>query len=385
MDAMLGTGVRGRLRRPTSTVVHMINDSGKPVVAVDAPTGIDPATGEVHGVAVRASCTVTFHKRKPGLELAREYVGRLRVADIGVPTEAELYVGPGDVYKVVAPLRRARDRAAFRVLVVADARHSARLATDVAECSVALGADLVKVVAPSYVMREIRPQSAAVELEPLEGAEITAAHLPKLTDLAVISDATILCVSGGGRFEKDVVAEFTEGIRIPAVLVALSSDLPREVVSALSAAEILLACRDDLAAALLSVKPTPGLESLMDRTLKLAQELRVTAVNGLERGTLVVSDGVRVKAGHRVNRRLGLARHLALISGIAGKYLALRATRMDAATAATFLLHLACQLAEETRTHPSVSDMIHELQTAEDMCAGEISAYEGRGPRPKGD
>ncbi|MFB0500189.1 MAG: NAD(P)H-hydrate epimerase [Candidatus Hadarchaeaceae archaeon] len=89
VDAMLGTGLRGSLREPFSSVVRLINESGIPVVSVDAPTGLNPSTGEVHGLAVKATYTVTFHKMKRGFLEAKEYTGTVTVADIGIPKEVE--------------------------------------------------------------------------------------------------------------------------------------------------------------------------------------------------------------------------------------------------------------------------------------------------------
>lgn len=89
VDAMLGTGLRGSLREPFSSVVRLINESGIPVVSVDTPTGLNPSTGEVQGIAVEAAYTVTFHKMKKGFSKAKEYTGEIIVADIGIPKEVE--------------------------------------------------------------------------------------------------------------------------------------------------------------------------------------------------------------------------------------------------------------------------------------------------------
>lgn len=89
VDALLGTGVRGELREPYLSAVRWINRSGLPVVAVDTPTGLDPSTGEVHGEAVRANFTLTFHRMKRGLLKRPEHAGRVMVEGIGVPPEAE--------------------------------------------------------------------------------------------------------------------------------------------------------------------------------------------------------------------------------------------------------------------------------------------------------
>ncbi len=89
IDAMLGTGLRGPLREPFSSVVRLIDESGVPVVSVDAPTGLNPSTGEVQGFTVKAVYTVTFHKMKKGFSKAKEYTGDVVVADIGIPKEIE--------------------------------------------------------------------------------------------------------------------------------------------------------------------------------------------------------------------------------------------------------------------------------------------------------
>jgi hydroxyethylthiazole kinase-like uncharacterized protein yjeF len=89
IDAMLGTGLKGPLREPFASAVRLINKSGAPVVSVDAPTGLNPSTGEVHGLAVKATYTVTFHKMKRGFPKAKKYTGKVTVADIGIPKEVE--------------------------------------------------------------------------------------------------------------------------------------------------------------------------------------------------------------------------------------------------------------------------------------------------------
>lgn len=87
VDALLGTGLQGTVREPSRTVIDLINEAAKPVVAVDIPSGLDCDTGQPLGSAVRAAVTVTFARPKVGLlkAEARPYVGRLVVADIGIP------------------------------------------------------------------------------------------------------------------------------------------------------------------------------------------------------------------------------------------------------------------------------------------------------------
>lgn len=92
IDGMFGTGLKGDLKEPYVSIVKRINDSGKTTIAVDAPTGVNPTTGEVHGTAVKANVTVTFHKMKTGLPKAEKFCGKIVVENIGIPSEAEIGV-----------------------------------------------------------------------------------------------------------------------------------------------------------------------------------------------------------------------------------------------------------------------------------------------------
>ena len=94
IDALLGTGVSGTLREPVRTAVDVAvraREGGVPVLAVDTPTAVDLSTGEPSDPVVRADVTITFHRPKEGLggRVARLLAGRVLVAPIGIPTEAD--------------------------------------------------------------------------------------------------------------------------------------------------------------------------------------------------------------------------------------------------------------------------------------------------------
>lgn len=90
VDAVGGTGIRGRLRGDLARCVEQINAAGRPVVAVDIPTGLDCDTGQAEGPAVRAVLTVTMVASKKGFDApgAEQYTGQVRVVDIGVPGDS---------------------------------------------------------------------------------------------------------------------------------------------------------------------------------------------------------------------------------------------------------------------------------------------------------
>ncbi len=89
VDAVGGTGIRGGLRGAIASAVEQINAAGRPVVAIDIPTGLDCDTGAAAGPVVRATMTVTMLARKKGFDSpgAAEFTGDVRVVDIGIPGE----------------------------------------------------------------------------------------------------------------------------------------------------------------------------------------------------------------------------------------------------------------------------------------------------------
>jgi NAD(P)H-hydrate epimerase len=88
IDALLGIGFEGRVREPYAEAIRAMNESRKPIIAVDIPSGLNADTGFAEGETVKARLTVTFAQAKRGLLApdAKAYVGRLIVADIGIPS-----------------------------------------------------------------------------------------------------------------------------------------------------------------------------------------------------------------------------------------------------------------------------------------------------------
>lgn len=96
IDALLGTGLKGEVREPYVTAIETINASGKPVLAVDIPSGLAADTGASLGHAVRADITVTFIADKFGLHTgaAPAHVGEHRLETLGVEAGAHADLVP---------------------------------------------------------------------------------------------------------------------------------------------------------------------------------------------------------------------------------------------------------------------------------------------------
>ena len=82
IDAMLGTGLQGKIRDPISFGIDYFNTIEGIKIAVDVPSGLDPDTGEAGEKVCQADLIVTFHDIKTGLEKLQD---KVVVADIGIP------------------------------------------------------------------------------------------------------------------------------------------------------------------------------------------------------------------------------------------------------------------------------------------------------------
>ncbi len=158
VDAVFGTGFRGSVKGFSKTVLSAINESGRKVIAIDVPSGLNPDTGEVMGVAVRAEVTATFGLPKLGLFLgnAREYTGIVEVVDIGIPVQlvekekadGELFT-LGDVRKILKRRRWNSHKGDFgHLLLIAGSPGKTGAAVLASEGALRTGAGLVTLAVP---------------------------------------------------------------------------------------------------------------------------------------------------------------------------------------------------------------------------------------------
>jgi NAD(P)H-hydrate epimerase len=170
VDALLGTGAKGNLRSLFLKGVRAMNHASGFKLAVDIPTGIDSDSGKVLGEAFKADATITFHKSKPGLEKAPLYVGKLTVADIGIPPEAEKYVGPGDVYLCTKPRISETHKGDYgRVLVIGGSEDFHGAPTLAAVAAMKVGVDLTYVAVPEFIAHDVASYSPSLIVIKLKG------------------------------------------------------------------------------------------------------------------------------------------------------------------------------------------------------------------------
>lgn len=154
VDALLGTGLDREVTGDYASCIRALNESGKPVLALDLPSGLNADTGAVMGLAVRATHTITFVGLKSGLFLGAgpDHVGELSFATLGVPVPPAVgepvltRIGPVQVTHALHPRRRGAHKGENgRVLVIGGGPGMPGAARLAAEAALRVGAGLVTV------------------------------------------------------------------------------------------------------------------------------------------------------------------------------------------------------------------------------------------------
>lgn len=202
VDALLGTGATGVPRDSIEQAILAITASGKPVLSVDIPSGIDADTGHASGTYVRAVCTVTFGLPKPfafqsdGLEAA----GTLEVAPIGFPEQlltaarSAFCLDPNSAKSLLpCPSIGAHKGTQGHVLIVAGHDRMPGAAVLAARGALRAGAGLVSVAAVPRVCDAVSHHLSEAILVPLpgDGGILTLAAAPALVPSLGIADAVV--------------------------------------------------------------------------------------------------------------------------------------------------------------------------------------------------
>ncbi|MCZ7357085.1 MAG: NAD(P)H-hydrate dehydratase [Candidatus Methanoperedens sp.] len=192
IDGIFGTGVKGKIHEPESTVIDIINESDAFVISVDVPSGFDPDGGEFEK-CVHADITLTFHKMKAGMLApdARQYTGKIEVVDIGIPVEAEFFVGPGDIEPFQKRPAISHKGDAGRILVIGGGAYSGAPAL-CALGALRAGADIVTVAAPRNVSDIIASFSPNLIVRSLSSDRLVEDDVPVISELIKRHDVVVM-------------------------------------------------------------------------------------------------------------------------------------------------------------------------------------------------
>jgi len=248
IDAIFGAGLARPVEDAARATIEALAQSSVPSLAVDVPSGLDGATGDVRGAAAPAAMTVTFFRKKPGHLLfpGRALCGDLVLADIGIPAGVLDALAPAifengpplwlAALPVPSPTGHKYNRGDAVVLGGAEMTGAARLGARAAQ---RVGAGLVTVATPA--------KAAPIYATALESVIVHA--LAKPGDFAAfIKDKrknALLLGPGGGvgaalrRHVREALAT-RRAVVLDADAITVFADEPKTLFKALAGAAAVL-------------------------------------------------------------------------------------------------------------------------------------------------
>jgi NAD(P)H-hydrate epimerase len=233
VDGLFGTGLKRDLEGPLAEIVRLMNSSGRPVVAVDIPSGVDSDTGAIRGAAIDARFTAALGALKYGhvIPPGSERAGKIELGDIGL-SDVGRGIGSGellteDLVREMLPARpQGANKGTFgKAMIVAGSVNYIGAAALATEGALRSGAGLVTL-------------GCAGDLLPILAVKLTeSTFLPLPSDLGVIASQaastllpalkgyTALLVGCGIGKEKET-ANFLRGLLAQAAAPVHAAERP---------------------------------------------------------------------------------------------------------------------------------------------------------------
>lgn len=208
VDAIFGTGLNAPVKGLPASAIALMNASGRPIVAIDLPSGLDGDTGSVLGTAVTAALTVTLARPKRGLYLGAgpNHAGLIRVADIGIPADliaaAKIPVTlleAADIRPLIPKRPRTAHKGTFgHAGIIAGAAGKTGAAAMAAMAALRIGTGLVTVAAPRSVSDALEAKLLEAMTCPVPETEARTLSKQALEPLlAFAADKTALAIGPG--------------------------------------------------------------------------------------------------------------------------------------------------------------------------------------------
>ncbi|HKZ99729.1 MAG TPA: NAD(P)H-hydrate dehydratase [Thermoplasmata archaeon] len=326
IDALLGIGMDGPAREPYATLMGDMNESGKPILSVDVPSGFGTET------RVRPSATIALHDAKEGM--TRENAGEIHVADVGIPPRVVRSIGPGEFLLYPRPGAESHKGENGRLLIVGGGPYTGAPAL-VAYGALGIGADLVHIAVPAVAAQVVASYSPTFIVHPLGGTHLLQEDVRRVVELSTKADA--IAIGPGLGDAPDTL----EAIRQIVRSIALPTVVDADGIKGIAGDAALLRGKRAVV--------TPHAReflTLTGRALPAAPEERAPLIEGAARDLGVtillkghvdiVSNGGRTKFNYTGNSGMTGGGTGDVLCGIVGGLLAKGAAPFDAARIAAF-------------------------------------------------
>lgn len=332
VDGLLGSGVKGSLRKLESSAIQFINSSDSFIVSIDVPSGLDMDTGGFE-ISVKADLTLTFHRPKKGLILPEvlELTGELKVIDIGVCKDAEDFVGPGDLKNLKIRSNNSHKGNSGRILIVGGgAYYGAPALAGLA--ALRTGADIVTLAVPETIAATVASFSPDLIVHSLSGGRLHVGNIPALIELIKSHDVVIL---GPGLGKEEITRQALASILPLCKKVVIDADaLDADILSVNHNADIIVTPH---AREFSRIADCIFSENLVEKKSFVSQFSKEKGIVTVLKGNPdIISDGQEVRLNNTGNAGMTVGGTGDVLAGITGALFASNLA-MDAACCACYI------------------------------------------------
>lgn len=346
IDGLLGTGIVGEIREPISTAIDIINKLREKenikVVSIDLPSGMNPNTGEIIHKAVKADLVIALHRIKKGLDIKSDYIKEIVVRSIGIPYEARLFIGNGDLIPTLKVRKVNNHKGQFgRMFVIGGSKNYSGAPAYSSLTGINFGIDLVITYVPEVIGDVVRCYSPNMIVRTNPGNWLNMDSFNEISELIEWSNAIVIGPGLGQQKEtEELLIKLLEKMKNEKKNYILDADalkLVKNNLDLLKGSNAILTPHEGELEIMTGTK-LPSYEKIEDRSniiLKLTQELDVTL---LVKGPYdYISNGKKLKINRTGCPEMSIGGTGDVLAGLCACFLATNNNAFQSVCSAAFL------------------------------------------------
>ncbi len=314
IDAIFGTGFHGEIGEPYRAVIQKLNNSGKPILSVDTPSGLGSQ------MSIRPDRTVTFTCVKENMD--EDNSGKITIENIGIDETSVNETGPGDIVFYPFPDEKSHKGMNGRLSIMSGWKFhgSAIMAAMGAQST---SPDLVKIFINHRNYDIIGSQIHSTMLVDCEESEYFIEDLLK-ADCIIIGPGM-----GESEYERSTMEKIIEAANVPLILDASAIMILKNNEKNSMGKEIIITPHKGEFTRLTGLDPTKENAEIT------AKKLGITIF--LKGQSDIITDGLTTITGHGGTPRLTMGGTGDLLTGILGGLISKKMPLMRAASFASFI------------------------------------------------
>lgn len=346
VDGLLGTGIFGKIREPISSAIDIINNlrelNNIKVVSIDLPSGMNPDTGEISHKAVKADLVVALHRLKKGLHIDNDYINDLVVRSIGIPFEANLYVGKGDLIPTLKVRKVDNHKGNFgRMLVIGGSKNYSGAPGYTSLTGIKFGIDLVITYVPEVVGDVVRNYSPNMIVRTSPGKWLNSKSFEEIAELIEWSNAVVIGPGLGVQKEtEELLLQLLEKLNTekkPYVLDADALKLVKDHIESIRGQNVILTPHEGELKIMFGTK-LPSYDQIEERSRFVSDLAKKHDITLLVKGPYdYISDGNELKINRTGCPEMSIGGTGDVLAGLCAAFLATENNPFQSACSGAFL------------------------------------------------